>query len=197
MKDFNTTSSRYSIEKAGGEVKVIISSRRNLGSILFLTLWVLIWVSMVSGLSTVLWSMFTIATGKIDPNYQVPPILVMTICIVSIFFLVLVFLGAFGIYSFLWELTGKEFIEVNQDKMTVTRQLFSWKRISEFSNKKISGLTTRNTKQSLFWIPFQKRYRYALELNHDGKIYRFGNLVKEMEAKDIASVIQVFILPIQ
>lgn len=195
MKSFNKTYPRCIIEKTEGEVKVIINSRRNLGSILFLVLWAWIWTTMISGLLNVLWSMFTIATGKIDPDYQVPPMLVMTICIVSVFFLLLAALGAFGIHRLLWEIAGKEYIEVNQDKLIVTRQLFSWKRTSEFATQKIMGLISRNTKQSLFLVPFQKHYRYAFELNHNGKIYRFGNSVKEDEAKEVISVLQIFILP--
>ncbi len=80
--------------------------------------------------------------------------------------------------------------------MVVIRQLFGWERTKGFLNKKIGGLIIRNNRQSLFWIPFQKRYRYAFELNYDRTTHRFGYLVKEQEAKDIVSVIQEFILPI-
>ena len=193
MKYVNTIAPRHRIEKTDGEVNITINSRRNLSSILFLTLWIFMWTYMVSGLSTVVWAMFSIATGKIDPDYQAPPILVVALCAFTIFFLLALFLGAFGIYRFLWELAGKEFIIVTKEKMILARQLFGWKSTRELSNRKIDELIIRNTKQSLFWNPFQNRYRYAFELNYDGKTHRFGYSVKEREAKEILMAIQEFI----
>jgi len=195
MNYFKTQSPRHSTEKTENSIVVTINSRRNLGTILFLTLGNFMWIYMVSVLSIMWWGMLLAATGIMDPEYRGMPVFIMVLCALSISLLLLLSFGAFGIYRFLWEIAGKEFIEVDQDKLIIARQLFSWKRTSEFSNKKINKLTTRNTKQSLFWFPFQKRYRYAFELNHDGKIHRFGYLVKEQEANEISTTIQAFILP--
>lgn len=153
------------------------------------------WVLMFSGLSNAVWQMLRVTSGGIDPEYQASPVVIMALCAFSIFLFLLLFLGIFGIYRFLWELAGKGIIKANKEKITVIRQIFGWKRIREFSIKKTDGLTVRNTKQSLLWIPSQKRYRYAFELNFDGKKHRFGYLVKEQDAKEILSAIQEFILP--
>jgi len=195
VKLFKPSTPRYNVEKTNGEVRFIINSRRNFGSILFLTLWVFMWVLMFSGLSNAVWQMLRVTSGGIDPEYQASPVVIMALCAFSIFLFLLLFLGIFGIYRFLWELAGKGIIKANKEKITVIRQIFGWKRIREFSIKKTDGLTVRNTKQSLLWIPSQKRYRYAFELNFDGKKHRFGYLVKEQDAKEILSAIQEFILP--
>lgn len=194
MRSIKSAMPRYAIEKTEGEVRIIINSRRTLGSILFLTSWVFMWVLMFSGLSNVVWQMLRIASGSIDPDYQASPVVIMTIWFFSLFFTLLLFLGIFGIYRFLWELAGKEIIKANKEKIVVVRQLFGWKRIKEFLNEKIDKLIIRNTTQRLFWIRFQKRYRYAFELNYEGKTHRFGYLAKEQEAIEILSAIQEFIL---
>ena len=195
MSNFKKFTPRHRIEKTETRASITINSRRSLGSILFLALGNLLWIYMASGLAVLWWGMFLAATGIMDPEYQGAPLYVMMLCATSVFLIFLLSMGIFILYRFLWELAGKEFIEVNQDKLLVTHQLLGWKRVSEFSNPKIRGLITRNTKQSLFWIPFRKSYRYAFELNHDGQIFRFGNSVKELEATEISSTIQAFISP--
>jgi len=195
MKLFKpSTVSRHTIVKTNGGVSITITSRRNWGFTLFMIIWLFIWLNMFIGMSTVWWYAFLGVTGIADPKYQGAPVFVMTIIAISVFLIALVFLGTFGLYRFLWELAGKEFIEINREKIIIS-QMFGWKRTKEFAKEKIDKLITRDTKQSLFWILFQKRYRYAFELSHNGKIHRFGFLVKEQDAKEIISSIQEFILP--
>jgi hypothetical protein len=195
MRLFKPSTPRYSIEKTDGEISIIINSRQNLGSILFLTLWIFIWTLMFSGLLNVVWQMFRVASGDIDPKYQASPIVIVSLWFFSVFLLLLLLLGIFGIYRFLWELAGKEIIKANKAKMVTVHQLFGWKRTKEFSNEKIDKLIIRNTTQSLFRMHLQKRYRYAFELNHNGKTYRFGLLVKEEDAKQIDLAMRKLILP--
>jgi hypothetical protein len=152
---------------------------------------------MFSGISIIWWSMFLVATGIADPSYHASPFLFFVLLFVFIWLLALLFLGMFGIYKLLWEVFGKEVIEVYREKMIVVRQIFGWKRTKEFLADKRDKLIMRNTAQSLFWNPLRKRYSNAFELNYDRKTYRFGYLVKEQEAKEIFSVIREFIVPIR
>lgn len=197
MKLFKPSTPRHRIEKTESEASITINSRRNLGSILFFALYNFMWIYLASGLSIIWWGMFLATTGILDPEYKGAPVFILVFCALSISLFLLLFFGVLGIYRFLWEIAGKELIEINRERTIIIRQLFGWKKIREFSNKRMSGLTTRNTKQnpfqSLLQILFRKLYRFAFELKYDGKTHRFGYLVKEHEAKEIISALQTFI----
>ena len=190
MNLFRPSTSRYNIENTDDGVKVVIRGRRNVGAILFLALGNFMWIYLISGLSLVWWGMLLAATGIMDLQYRGAPLYVMTLCVLSVFMLLLIFFGALFVYRFLWESMGEEIIHLSHNTLILTRRIPGWKKVHEFPMAVLNELKIQNTKRSLFRLPFQKHYLYAFEIPHAEKLVRFGYLVKENEAREIFSALK-------
>jgi hypothetical protein len=123
-------------------------------------------------------------------------LLVGTICIFP-FLVIFLGMGASAIYSLLWQIAGKEIIEVNHQHLIITRQIFNWKRAKEYplkianqlrlSSKKSSSIDTIRAARKLLGKDGLIMFDYG------SKDFRFGLGIDEVEAKQIISVIQRYV----
>jgi len=107
----------------------------------------------------------------------------------------MLFIGGSGIYWIIWKLAGKEIIEVNNQALAITKQIFKWKRKSEFSTSLVENLRVNTIKPNRFTAPYR-----AIQsmLGHDGiinfsynrKSIRFGLDISEDEGSQILSLIK-------
>lgn len=186
-------SPRHTVEKTGDGLVISIKSQRNIGSLFVMTLWFLFWAYMFTMLSTI-WTIMVMGARETAVSQpQGINIFILISCFLTIGLLFLLGQGTYAIYVFLREIAGEEIIVINRSQLTITKQLFGWKRKRELSKKYFDHLVIRNTSHSLFRSPFDKQYKDAFEINQDNKTYRFGYYVKEEEAKEILSTIQSFI----
>ena len=115
----------------------------------------------------------------------------MSICL-SVFFLALLALGAFGVSRIAWILTGKDVIEANSDVLRVSRQTFIRKSLKEYSADNIKDL--RFVKQARF-VPFRSIRRLVgsngmIAFDYGAKTFQFGSELEEAEAKHIILTLQ-------
>jgi hypothetical protein len=187
---------RHSIQDEGFSFKVIIPSRKNYFAMIFLGIWLTGWAFgeiMVGGI---------FLAGIVQLFFKTPAILpaVGQSGVAGLFgggLFMLVWLagwtvgGGYALYTFLWQLTGKENIEVSYDLIKIQRALFGLGRTREYAATHIKNLrvTPWGADQNIFG-----RSRASsvwgisgglLAFDYGAKTFRFGAGVDEAEAKQI------------
>lgn len=109
------------------------------------------------------------------------------------FLLAMLAMGAVAIYGFLWLIAGKEIFEANPKSLSVSRQIFGWKRTREYSAKEVKDLRP-TTKQSCF-APARSVQKLLglngmIAFDYGAKTFRFGLEIDEAEAKQIILAIK-------
>lgn len=110
-----------------------------------------------------------------------------------IFLLALLAMGAVIIYALFWLIAGREVIEADSKVLKVSRQIFSWKRTSEYSANEVKDLRA-SVKQSVFGPMKSIRKLMGLDgiiaFDYGAKTFRFGLEIEEAEAKQIIFAIK-------
>ena len=119
---------------------------------------------------------------------------ILAICLLP-YLMIWLLLGYIGIRNVLWQLTGKEFIEVNQKTMVVTRQLLRWQSRRQYQVKDISDLRSNFPKHfSVGWFrSFYSKLRgnYGkIAFEYQEKTYRIGQYIKRRDVEKVLELIQ-------
>ena len=100
--------------------------------------------------------------------------------------------GGFAIYTFLWQLVGKEYIEVSYDRIIIKRAIFGFEPTKEYLASHIKNLRVapftilRNTIDDWFRPRgFWRAPSGFIAFDYGSKTFRFGDGVDEAEAKQI------------
>jgi hypothetical protein len=185
---------RHTVEKSENLIRVILPSKRNVFHILWASLWLFMWGYWV-------FALLYIAVGfnkamEIGKN-STPPVepggvFTMASLFFVLFFLVMLGMGAYAIYHFLWLIAGKEVIEANSNLLRISRQTLVGKSTKEYSAADVKDLRVA-TQQQLF--PFRGIQRLLgsdgmIVFDYGAKTFRFGVDLEEAEAKQISIALQ-------
>lgn len=172
--------------------RIIIPSRKNWFTIFFLGFWLTGWaVGEIMVLRIMATSIFGAVAGK-APNASAG--------LLGISGFLLFWLagwtvgGGFAIYTFLWQVAGKEVIEVNSGGITIANKIFSFSRPKEYDAQYIKDLRVSQPANSM-WSPwghagqFWGRGQGIIAFDYGAKTNRFGSGLDEAEAKMIIAEI--------
>ena len=113
-----------------------------------------------------------------------------------IIFILLLALTASYIYRTLWWIAGREVVEAGPDILKVARQIFGWRSIREYRAAEVKDLHT-TVEQSGSVLLTSIRRLWGLDgriaFDYGAKTFRFGLEIEEAEAKQIISVIKVYL----
>jgi len=184
---------RFKIETTEtNATRFIVPSRKNWFTIFFLGFWLTGWAFgeiMVLGIMAT--SIFGAVAGK-APNA--------TTGLLGVSGFLLFWLagwtvgGGFVIYTFFWQVAGKEVIEVSASGITIANKIFSFSRPKEFDSQYVKDLRVSQPADSM-WSPwgragqFWGRGQGIIAFDYGAKTYRFGSGLDEAEAKMILSEI--------
>jgi len=177
---------RHTVEKSDNLVRVTLPSKKNVFYFLFVGFWFYLWGYLFYGLSSIrIEANKTVETGSF--------FFYISICL-SFFFLALLAMGIFGVSRVGWLLAGKEVIETTPQTLTITRQIYRWKKSKEYSAEKIRGLRTNTQSLSMF-LPERRVKRFLggggmIAFDYEAKTFTFGLNINETEAKQIILAVQ-------
>ena len=183
---------RHTVEKSHDSARVTLPSKKNIFRILFMCLWFFMWGYMVYGIlyvSITFNRVIEIGENSTPPVQSEGMFLLVNICF-SLFFLALLGLGVFGIYRFGWLVAGKEVIDATPHTLTVTKQIFRWKRSKEYSAEKVNGLRSNTQAFSTLFFPGKRVKKFLggvgmIAFDYGARTFSFGQDVDEAEAKQI------------
>lgn len=187
--------SHHTVENSDTSVKVTLPSKRNIVYILWFCLWLFGWGYMVYAILYIPIRIYqVIEAGKTTASeMQVGDGLIVMGVFLLIFLLALLAMGAVIIYALFWLIAGREVIEADSKVLKVSRQIFSWKRTSEYSANEVKDLRA-SVKQSVFGPMKSIRKLMGLDgiiaFDYGAKTFRFGLEIEEAEAKQIIFAIK-------
>jgi hypothetical protein len=188
---------RHSIQEHGSSLKITIPVRKNYFMLFFLGFWLMIWAIgenffFAIVIARLLQLLFTLSASFFE---------IVTDGVVGMFgnglFLLALWLGiwtlggGFALYTCLWQLAGKEYIEVTDDMIKIRNAIFLFGRTEEYSATHIKDLRV-STKvvnhNSLSWSTassFWGKPSELLAFDCGTITVRFGSSLDEPEAKQI------------
>jgi len=165
---------RFRWEDHLGRLRVTLPARRNWLVLIFLSAWLVGWVFGEVMVPTQLFG----RTGKTGVDLFAAAWLVMwTIG------------GGFAIYIWLWNLVGREVIDVDSQSLRIKRAVGRWGRIREFGLTHVRAL--RVAPQAFNPMDFSSGLRFwgvgggIIAFDYGAKTYRFGSALDEAEAKQV------------
>ena len=195
---------RYTINRLGNGIQVILPSKKNYLRISWYGLWLLVWLTIFLGGSTVLTLVAVEAasiarSAKTDPSGNSVLWILCSFAIVPL--AILLSIGGGVLYSFLWQILGREIITVDSQGLTVMRQILGWKRQSDYARNDILDLRVSTPQRVKQFIPatlFQhlSGQHGMIAFDYGAKTFRFGLDIDEAEAKQIATKIRAWLPPL-
>jgi hypothetical protein len=180
---------RYTSENTGSSLKITIPSKKNWFIIIFLGFWLTIWavaeVGVVGGM--ILGVIQMLIEGKFLE-------LLIEGLIGGLFMLVWLALwtagGGFALYTWFWNITGKEVIEVTDESIQISHRIFSFGKPKEYTISHIKDLRTVPTTGHGLWGFRVTRFAWGvppgtLSFDYGAKTINFGSGCEEAEAKMI------------
>jgi hypothetical protein len=98
--------------------------------------------------------------------------------------------GGFALYTWLWNITGKEMIEVTGGSIQITHQIFSFGKPKEYTANYIKDFRSVSTAGHGLWGLRATRFTWGvppgtLSFDYGAKTINFGSGCEEAEAKMI------------
>jgi hypothetical protein len=97
--------------------------------------------------------------------------------------------GAFAVYVWLWNLVGREVIDVDSESLRIKREVVRWGRVRDFALTHVRDL--RVAPLTFNPMDFSSGLRFwgvgggAIAFDHGARTYRFGSALDEAEAKQV------------
>lgn len=173
---------RHTVEDLGSSLLITIPSPRKWFLVIHLIIQVLVWVLMeVIILGAVI-------IGIENNGYS------SSSAFIGIWLILFTLMGFFALYALLWQLAGREEVEVNTQSITIRHVLFGLNFPKEYSSNyfkdiRISIATTRNTGWP-FMFESWGLGGGTIAFDYGAKTYRLANSLDEAEAKQIIAEIQ-------
>jgi len=177
---------KHTIEDFGSKLVISIPSLRHWGLAMMLALWLIMWalfVALILGL---------LIFG--ENQHDRPPILFL------IFWLgIWIAVGVTFIYSFAWQVAGKEVAEVTTDAITISRRVLGLHSSREYTASHVKDLRVTSASMGmrgplLVWThTYYYPWRHdmgSLAFDYGARTFRFGGGIDEAEAKQIIAEIQ-------
>jgi hypothetical protein len=196
---------RHKTQNLSDGLQVVLPSKKNALWTLWLGICLFMWGYITGSIGYILFLSLRIIGVNLVRNQSAVFSDYVSIIFVSIFtfafLLLFLVMGLPAIYSFLWHIAGKEILRITSDSLTLTRQIFNWKKVRKYSPVSITGLQFMPPRKS-FLVPF-KNLRKNPEKNgvivfeHESRNHRFGLEIEEDEAKQIISAIQEHLVQVK
>jgi hypothetical protein len=188
---------RCAIEDLGTSLKIIIPSRKHWFQIFFLGFWLIGWTFgeiVVGGI--LLAGLIGMPLVKSPELSGVEP----AVCSgVGLFLLAWLGMwtvgGALAIYAFLWQLAGKEIVEVSHQSITVSRQVFGFSRPKEYLAEHVKDLRIASPVGD-GWFGWPRGTSFwglsggPIAFDYGARTFRLGGGADEAEAKQIIAAIR-------
>jgi hypothetical protein len=174
MAKVKPNAARATLSTSPKGLEITIPSRKNIFLILFLAVWLIGW-----------------AVGEVT----VPSIFIKgnkdtgALFFVVAWFVAWTIGGAIAIYTWLWNVAGKEKVTINNLSLTIKRELFGYGREKEYEASHISNL--RVSPQPFNPFNFSASLQFwgigggVLAFDYGSRTYRFGSGIGEAEANHI------------
>jgi xanthosine utilization system XapX-like protein len=194
MPIVNPAAPRHTLEDRGDSLAIIIPARRQWFAIIFLCVWLMVWAfgGLVVG-GGLLVGLFQLLGG--DLKMPVPPVQGAGVgLVVLVWFVGWTIGGAFALYTLLWQLAGREFIQVSEQSIRIQPQVFGLGRSKVYRAENIRGLRVGPApydpyrRPNLFG-PFSASQGW-LAFDYGARTVRCGIGVDEAEAMQISWEIQ-------
>jgi hypothetical protein len=187
---------RYEIEHDGASLRITIPSCKNIFAMFVLGIWLIGWVfgAVMAGGTFV-----SMTFGLLSDSSDFSDFWAVASSGASLFILAWLGLwtlfGGFAAYKFLWQVAGREIIEVGPSSIRIKRAIFGIGRVKEYLAEHIIDL--RVSPLSMINTFFGLSRMMNLWGNTDGllaydygsKTFRFGGGAEEAEAKQILEAI--------
>jgi len=186
---------RHSILEEGSTLKIAIPSRKNLFTVIFLGAWMVGWAfgeaSVAGELIEALGGFLPNSSGAEQPISG------------GIDLFMLAWLtgwtigGVFALYTLLWQLAGRERIEVSYESIKVQRAVFGLGRVKEYLAAHVKGLRvappldSNNQLGRLRSLGMLGASGGVLAFDYGAETSHFGEGIDEAEAKQILEKILV------
>ena len=183
---------RHSIQDIGSSLRVTIPSRKNYFILFFLGFWLIGWAFgeiMVGGV---------LIAGIVGLLFNSPEIGKFGLAGLSgggLFMLAWLGIwtigGGFAVYAFLWQLAGKENIEVSYDSIKIQRAIFGFGRSKEYLASHIRDLLVSPLAMDHSMFGWSRASNFwgisggTLAFDYGSQTFRFGSGTDEAEAKQI------------
>lgn len=187
---------RHSIEEIGYSLKITIPSRKNLLILLFLGFWLIGWAF---GEIIVAGMLLAGAVGYLTNSPEISKAGAAALSGGGLFMLVWLGMwtvgGGFALYTFFWQLVGKEQIEVGSDSIKIQRAIFGLGRTQEYLSAHIRDLRVTPFAQDSNPFGFSRGLSLwglaggHLAFDYGSQTRRFGSGVEEAEASQILAKI--------
>ena len=175
--------SRYTTNDLGDRLQIVIPSRKK-------------WLRLlIYGIYLILWSSFL----PVFTYYMIRELTTVGSFLLFLILLILFILGNLpALVSFLWQILGKQVIEVSNQSIIIRWVVININRSKEYWVEHINGLRIWSglsdcevrAFRSFFGWSFWGLGENILAFDYDTKTHKFGNGVDEAEAKQILSEIQ-------
>lgn len=96
------------------------------------------------------------------------------------------------IYNIIWQVRGKEIIEIEKERVSIQHQVIWWERKNNYLVNEIKDLRVSYTPVIFHYRKVLTRFRNSkglIAFDYGAKTYRFGRDIEEAEAKDILETI--------
>jgi len=191
---------RHTVEKLNDSVRIILPRKKNIFRLLWFGIWLLFFGFVISSVFYILVLMIGGVTGLLgDVSADTGNNIAFIVPIVTLLGLVIILLlmGGMGIYAFLWQIAGKEIIEVNLQSLKLSRQIIRWIRSNSFSLESVSDLRVSQPRWEMTQLsPIRTlpRHNGMIAFDYGAKTFRFGLDIDEAEAKQIISAMRPYLV---
>ena len=191
---------RHTVRRLEESVEIVLPTKKQFFRIAWFGLWFLVWAYMTGSVIYILTfiaiAIFGSPQNGADASAEYGILILPAVFVLLILF-ALLGMGGFGIYQFLWQLVGKEVVNINNQNMSVSRQVFKWNRTAVYSVKDIQDLRVSILVQSFFGV-VRSVQRFTgkngiIAFDYGAKTFRFGIEIDEAEAKQIVGVLQPYL----
>ncbi len=192
------------IEEQGSTLRLVIPSPKNWFVVAFMSFWLLGWLAgelFVGGM--IAGGLIALLGGLIHllaPNLVESPVggaefaLAFPSMFLCVWFIGWTVGGAFAIYSWLWQVTGKEVVDINRQSLTVRKTVLGFSRPKEYGAQYMRNLRVTPT-VNIPWgwgmrTDFWGGGAGKLAFDYGAKTVNFGSGIDEAEAAQLLARIQ-------
>jgi hypothetical protein len=188
---------RFIAEELDNGIQVILPSKKNFFHLLWHGLWLIGW-SIMTTVGIFILAIFAIGMTGFPNDLPESPnefgSVIGTWIFVALFLGFIVGLGGVATYSFLWKIAGKEIVVINNQLMSIARQIFGWRRSTEYYLDNVIDLRV-SFRQQPHYAPLRAIKSMLgrdgiIAFDYGAKTYRFGLDIEEAEAKQIIAALK-------
>ncbi len=181
---------RHSVEQLEDGVRILLPSQKSI--------WKLLWSGFMSLYTLAFMLLVLIFVGLVITILFEGGFDILSILIFGGFLLFSLafteFITLLAIYSFLWQLGGREVFEIKSESLFVTKQVYRWGWTKEYSHEAISDIGISKVPPAFFNSFNELLQKHGvIGIDYGARTYRFGLDIHEAEAKMIIAALKPYI----